>query len=125
MKAPAMVEKEFFNRENPKSEGYYSPISLEVIGECLYDADIIAYTNFAPQADVLEKQLDSVGIWKTIPAVKQGNVMFHSVSDTLSDCQIEEKASSARCFVCNRGLAERGTIVFIVSSRFLCVHATD
>ncbi|MEK3744602.1 hypothetical protein NST23_18110 [Brevibacillus sp. FSL K6-0770] len=37
-----MVEKEFFNRENPKSEGYYSPISLEVIGECLYDTFVNA-----------------------------------------------------------------------------------
>lgn len=99
MKATEMVEKEFFNRGNPKSEGYYSPISLEVIGKYLQDADIIAYTNFAPHADELEKQLASVAIWKTIPAVKKGNVAVYSVSDTLSDYDYASRMVSLDTFV--------------------------
>lgn len=99
MKATDRAEKEFFNRGNPKSEGYYSPISLEVIGEYLNDADIIAYTNFASHADELEKQLDLVGKWKTIPAVKQGNVTFYSVNDTLSDYDYASRMVSLDTFV--------------------------
>lgn len=85
MHAPEMVEKEFFNRENPKSEGYYTPFSMEVIGDYLSGADMISYTNFSPSVEELKSQLSSVAIWNTIPAVQSGNIHYHSITDTLID----------------------------------------
>ncbi len=99
MKAPEKVEKEFFNRENPQSEGFYAPISLEVIGEYLSEADIIAYTNFDPDVATLEKKLVSVAIWTTIPAEKAGNVVYHSIADTLVDYDYASRMVSLDTFV--------------------------
>ncbi len=99
MSAPELVENEFFNRKNPKTEGYYAPISLEVIGKYLNEADIIAYTNFGTDADELKKQLSEVEIWNSLPAVKAGNVMLYSVSDTLSDYDYASRIVSLDTFV--------------------------
>jgi ABC-type Fe3+-hydroxamate transport system substrate-binding protein len=99
MRAPEEVEKQFFNRENPETEGFYAPISLEVLGQYLKDADIIAYTNFAPSVEELEKQLASVEIWKTIPAVKEGNMTVYSITDTLNDYDYASRTVSLDTFV--------------------------
>ncbi|WP_141501649.1 AraC family transcriptional regulator [Paenibacillus luteus] len=99
MKAPEIVEKEFFNRENPKSEGFYAPISLEVISKYLNEADIIAYTNFEPNVEELEKKLSSVDIWNTIPAVMGENITFYSTTDTLNDYDYASRTISLDTFV--------------------------
>ncbi|RXZ81031.1 helix-turn-helix domain-containing protein [Paenibacillaceae bacterium] len=99
MHAPEMIEKEFFNRGNPQSEGYYSPISLEVINQYLSDADIIAYTNFNPTVEELETKLSSVTIWQTIPTVKESNIAFYSINDTLNDFDYASRTVSLDTFV--------------------------
>jgi|GEM_PF-228998 len=99
MRAPEQVEKQFFNRENPQTEGFYSPLSLEVIDQYLKDADIIAYTNFAPSVEELEKQLSPVEIWQALPAVKAGNVTFYSITDTLIDFDYASRMVSLDTFV--------------------------
>ena len=99
MRAPERVEKQFFNRENPQTEGFYSPLSLEVIDQYLNEADIIAYTNFAPSVEELEKQLSPVEIWQALPAVKAGNVTFYSITDTLIDFDYASRTVSLDTFV--------------------------
>ncbi|BBI33911.1 ABC transporter substrate-binding protein [Cohnella abietis] len=98
MRAPEIVENKFFNSKNPKSEGYYSPISLEVIGEYLSEADIIAYTYFGPNVDELKKQLTESAIWNGLPAVKKGNVLFYSIDDTLNDYDYASRMVSLDTF---------------------------
>jgi len=85
MRATEKVENEFFNRENPKAEGYYAPISMEVIGDYLGEADIIAYTVFDANVEALQQRLKETAIWNGLPAVKKGNVIFYSIQDTLND----------------------------------------
>lgn len=99
MHAPESIEKEFFNRGTPKSEGYYSPISLEVIDQYLTEAGIIAYSNFDPTIEGLEAKLSSVSIWNTIPAVREKNIMFYPISDTLNDYDYASRIVSLDTFV--------------------------
>lgn len=99
MRAPEVVEKEFFHRENPQSEGYYAPISMEVLGDYMNDADIIAYTYFDPNMDELKKQLAESAIWNAIPAVQAGNVLFYSIDDTLNDYDYASRIVSLDTFV--------------------------
>ncbi|WP_138755374.1 AraC family transcriptional regulator [Paenibacillus sinopodophylli] len=99
MRAPEIIEKEFFNRENPKSEGFYSPISLEVVSKYLNEADIIAYSNFDPNVEELEKKLSSVEIWKTIRAVTGANITYYSTTDTLNDYDYASRLISLDTFV--------------------------
>lgn len=99
LNAPELVENEFFNRNNPKSEGYYAPLSLEVLGKYLKEADMIAYTDFGSDGEALQKKLAEVEIWNSLPAVKEGNVTFYSVSDTLSDYDYASRIVSLDTFV--------------------------
>ncbi|MBP1994238.1 ABC transporter substrate-binding protein [Paenibacillus eucommiae] len=99
MRAPEMVEKEFFNSKNPKSEGFFSPLSMEVISEYLSEADMIAYTNFDPNVEELKKRLTETSIWIGLPAVKSGNVLFYSIDDTLNDYDYASRMVSLDTFV--------------------------
>lgn len=99
MKAPESVEREFLNRGNPKSEGYYSPISLEVLDEYLNETDIIAYTNFNPNLDELKNSLESVTLWKMLDVVKEDNIMYYSNNDTLMDYDYASRMVSLDTFV--------------------------
>lgn len=113
MHAPAIIEKEFFNRENPNSEGYYTPFSMEVVGDYLSGADVISYTSFSPSVEELESQLSSVAIWNTLPAVQTGNVHYHSITDTLIDYDYTSRMVSLARYVrgCFAGTSYRAEVM--------------
>jgi len=99
MQAPDKVESDFFNRRNPNTEGYYAPISMELVGDYLNEADIIAYNVFDAKVEEIQQQLKESAIWNAIPAVQKGNVLFYSINDTLNDYDYASRIVSLDTFL--------------------------
>ncbi|MFC4303727.1 AraC family transcriptional regulator [Cohnella boryungensis] len=85
MHAPEIVESKYFSAKNAEAEGsgYSTSISLEVLPEYVSEADIIAYTFFDESAEAAKAKLAEVPLWAELPAVKNGNVYYYSVNDTM------------------------------------------